>query len=214
MGSRSNVDDDDAEIRRACILAFTPDGKNEALHASGIRNPVGLAIEPATGALWTSVNERDELGDNLVPDYVTRVQEGGFYGWPWYYLGAHQDPRHEGKHPELRDKVIVPDVLIQSHSASLDLCFYTGQQFPADYQGHLRRAARLVEPLAAHRIQGDPHPGQGRQGGGVLRRLHDRLRHEHRRRVGRPVGVAVAKDGGAAGDRRPEQHRVAVAYGK
>ena len=137
VGSRSNVDDDSSENRRACILSFTPEGKSEALYASGIRNPVGLAIEPATGFLWTSVNERDELGNNLVPDYITRVTEGGFYGWPWYYLGNHQDPRHAGKHPELAAKVIVPDVLVQSHSASLALTFYTGTQFPAAYRGHI-----------------------------------------------------------------------------
>ncbi len=134
VGSRSNVSDDDREKRRACILAFDPDGKNERVFAHGIRNPVGLATHPKTGALWTSVNERDALGDHLVPDYVTRVEEGGFYGWPWYYLGPNQDPRHEGKHPELKDKVIVPDVLIQSHSASLDMAFYDGDAFPEGYR--------------------------------------------------------------------------------
>ncbi len=149
VGSRSNVDDD-SENRRACILSFTPDGKNEALYAGGIRNPVGLAIEPTTGALWTSVNERDELGDNLVPDYVTRVQEGGFYGWPWYYLGPHQDPRHEGKHAELKTKVVEPDVLLQSHSASLDLCFTPGASSRRLQGPYLRRRARLLEPHAAH----------------------------------------------------------------
>lgn len=135
VGSKSNVDDDDAEKDRARILRFDPDGKNEAVYAWGIRNPVGLAIDPATGALWTSVNERDGLGDDLPPDYVTRVQEGGFYGWPWYYIGSNQDPRHKGKRPELAQKVIVPDVLIQSHSASLDLAFVTSEKFPARYRG-------------------------------------------------------------------------------
>ena len=89
---------------------------------------------PQTGQLWCSVNERDGLGDDLVPDYVTHVEEGGFYGWPWYYLGSNQDPRHKGKHPELKDKVIVPDVLVQSHSASLCMTFYTGEQFPQEYR--------------------------------------------------------------------------------
>ena len=134
VGSRSNVDDDNRETRRADILAFDPDGKNERIFASGIRNAVGLAIHPETGQLWASVNERDALGDHLVPDYITHVAEGGFYGWPWYYIGAHQDPRHEGKHPELKDKVIVPDVLVQSHSASLCMTFYTGSQFPKEYR--------------------------------------------------------------------------------
>jgi glucose/arabinose dehydrogenase len=134
VGSRSNVSDDASEKRRADILAFDPDGKNERIYAYGIRNAVGLAIHPETGQLWASVNERDLLGDHLVPDYVTHVEEGGFYGWPWYYLGAHQDPRHEGKHPELKDKVIVPDVLVQSHSASLCMTFYTGTSFPKEYR--------------------------------------------------------------------------------
>jgi len=133
VGSRSNVDDDQREVRRANILAFDPDGKNERIFASGIRNPVGLAIHPETGQLWTSVNERDALGDNLVPDYITHVEEGGFYGWPWYYIGPHQDPRHQGKHPELKNKALVPDVLLQSHMASLDLTFYDGSQFPKEY---------------------------------------------------------------------------------
>jgi len=135
VGSRSNVSDDESETRRACILEFTPDGKNERLFATGLRNAVGIAVNPQTGELWASVNERDELGDDLVPDYVTRVKDGGFYGWPWFYLGPNQDPRHAGKRPELRDKVIVPDVLLQSHSASLQMEFYTGRQFPAEYRG-------------------------------------------------------------------------------
>jgi glucose/arabinose dehydrogenase len=134
VGSRSNVSDDPVEERRARIFEYTPDGKNERVYASGIRNPVGLAIHPATGDLWTSVNERDELGDHLVPDYVTRVKGGGFYGWPWFYIGDHQDPRHEGKHPELKGKVIVPDVLLQSHSASLGMAFYTGSTFPEPFR--------------------------------------------------------------------------------
>ncbi len=100
VGSLSNVDDDEKEKRRADILVFTPEGKDEKIYAWGIRNPVGLAIQPDTGVVWASVNERDGLGDDLVPDYVTHVQEGGFYGWPWFYLGPHQDPRHPGKHPE------------------------------------------------------------------------------------------------------------------
>jgi glucose/arabinose dehydrogenase len=135
VGSRSNVSDDAGEARRARIFEYTPDGKNERVFATGIRNPVGLAVNPTTHDLWTSVNERDELGDHLVPDYITRVRDGGFYGWPWWYIGAHQDPRHKGKHPELRDKATVPDVLLQSHSASLGMMFYTATQFPAEYRG-------------------------------------------------------------------------------
>jgi glucose/arabinose dehydrogenase len=138
VGSRSNVDDPDTHPRehnRAAILQYTPEGKFVKVYGAGIRNPVGIAIQPETGELWCSVNERDELGDNLVPDYITHVQEGGFYGWPWYYMGDHQDPRHEGKHPELKGKVIVPDVLLQPHNASLEMTFYEGNQFPKDYKG-------------------------------------------------------------------------------
>lgn len=140
VGSRSNVDDTDsnpAEFHRADILVANPDGSDLRVYAWGIRNPVGLAVSPQTGELWASVNERDLLGDNLPPDYITHVQEGGFYGWPWYYIGAHQDPRHAGKHPELRDKVIVPDVLLEPHNASLELMFYEGNQFPKEYQGNI-----------------------------------------------------------------------------
>ena len=130
VGSGSNVDDPDttpAEKNRADILEFNPDGTGQRVYAYGIRNAGGgLAFNPTTGELWCSVNERDGLGDNLVPDYITHVQEGGFYGWPWWYMGGNQDPRHDGKHPELKDKVITPDVLLQPHNASLELTFYQG----------------------------------------------------------------------------------------
>jgi glucose/arabinose dehydrogenase len=140
VGSHSNVDDTDnnsVEFHRADVLEFNPDGSGLRVYASGIRNCVGEAINPKTGQLWCSVNERDEIGDNLPPDYITRVQDGGFYGWPWYYIGGHQDPRHKGKHPELKDKVIVPDVLVQPHIASLEMTFYEGKQFPAQYRGDI-----------------------------------------------------------------------------
>jgi glucose/arabinose dehydrogenase len=196
VGSRSNVSDDDREKRRADILAFDPDGSNERVYAWGIRNPVGLAKNPETGQLWTSVNERDLLGDHLVPDYITHVEEGGFYGWPWYYIGPNQDPRHEGKHPELKDKTIVPDVLVQSHSASLDLIFYDGQQFPPEYRGEIfasehgswNRARRtgykvIRVPMKDGKATGEYEDflvGFVTPEGNVW---------------GRPVGVAVAKDG-------------------
>jgi glucose/arabinose dehydrogenase len=123
------------ETDRAAVLSFDPDGKNKKLYATGIRNCVGLAIQPGTGTPWCSTNERDGLGDDLVPDYVTRVKEGAFYGWPWYYIGNHEDPRHVGARPDLKDKVTVPDVLLQAHSASLGLTFYQGDNFPAAYRG-------------------------------------------------------------------------------
>ncbi|HEX3437022.1 MAG TPA: sorbosone dehydrogenase family protein [Pseudacidobacterium sp.] len=138
VGSHSNVDDPDThpeEFHRADVLEFTPEGKFIEVYASGIRNCVGEAIHPVTGELWCSTNERDRLGDNLVPDYITHVQEGGFYGWPWYYMGPHQDPRHDGKHPELKAKVITPDVLLQPHFASLEMNFYEASQFPKAYKG-------------------------------------------------------------------------------
>src|SRR5437867_2104625 len=113
VGSVSNIDDPDthpAEFHRANVLVCNPDGSGLRVFASGIRNPVGLAIEPKTGELWTACNERDALGDNLVPDYTTHVQDGGFYGWPWYYMGGHHDPRLPDSHPDLRTKMITPDV--------------------------------------------------------------------------------------------------------
>jgi glucose/arabinose dehydrogenase len=135
VGSHSNVSDDPQEKHRADVLEYNPDGTGFRIYAWGIRNAVGLAIEPQTGELWGSVNERDALGDNLPPDYITHIQENGFYGWPWYYIGNHPDPRHAGEHPELAGKVIVPDVLLQAHSASLCMTFYTATQFPARYRG-------------------------------------------------------------------------------
>jgi glucose/arabinose dehydrogenase len=141
VGSGSNVADPDthaAEKNRADILACEAENCVLTVYAHGIRNAGGgIAVNPQTGELWCSVNERDGLGDNLVPDYITHVQEGGFYGWPWWYMGGRQDPRHQGKHPELKGRVIVPDVLLQPHNASLQLTFYQGQQFPAEYQGDI-----------------------------------------------------------------------------
>ena len=134
VGSHSNVSDDAQETNRADILEFTPDGQNQHIYAGGIRNAVGIAVQPGTGTLWMSVNERDNLGDHLVPDYISHVEEGAFYGWPWYYMGSNQDPRHPGKRPDLAGKVMVPDVLLQSHMASLALTFYTGSAFPAEYK--------------------------------------------------------------------------------
>lgn len=133
IGSKSNVDWNEEEENRARIFETGPVGQDQRVYAWGLRNPVGLAIHPETGELWASVNERDELGDNLVPDYVTRIREGGFYGWPWYYMGGHQDPRHPGARPELKEKVLTPDVILQAHSASLDMTFYDGKQFPEQY---------------------------------------------------------------------------------
>jgi glucose/arabinose dehydrogenase len=196
VGSHSNVSDDEAEKRRADILVFDPEGKGEKVFAWGIRNAVGLAIHPQTGQVWASVNERDALGDHLVPDYVTHVEEGGFYGWPWYYIGAHQDPRHKGKHPELKDKVIVPDVLLQSHSASLCMTFYTGQQFPETY----RNDAFAAEHGSWNRARRTGYkvirlPMKDGKATGEYEDFLVGFVTKEGQVWGRPVGVAVAKDG-------------------
>ncbi len=136
VGSASNNGEYglDKEVRRAAILEVNLDGSGEQIYASGLRNPVPMDWEPVTGNLWTAVNERDELGDDLVPDYATHVQRGGFYGWPYAYFGANEDPRLKGKRPDLVSKTIVPDVSLGAHTASLGLKFYTGNQFPEKYK--------------------------------------------------------------------------------
>jgi hypothetical protein len=184
------------ETDRAAVLSFDPDGKNMRIFATGIRNCVGLAIQPGTDTPWCSTNERDGLGDDLVPDYVTRVKEGAFYGWPWFYIGDHEDPRHAGARPDLKDKITVPDVLLQAHSASLGLTFYQGGNFPAEYRGD----AFAAEHGSWNRSK--------RTGYKVIRiRMKDGVpTGEYEDFVtgfvvndgevwGRPVGVAVARDG-------------------
>ncbi len=198
VGSRSNVNENPAlsETDRADVLEFNPDGTGRRVYASGIRNAVGIAVHPETGELWGSVNERDGLGDDLVPDYVTRIKENGFYGWPWYYIGPNQDPRHTGKFPELRDKVIVPDVLLQSHSASLEMVFYTGKMFPTEYRneifaaehGSWNRAKRTgYKVIRVPQKNGVPTGEYEDFMTGFVTPQGDVW--------GRPVGVAVAKDG-------------------
>jgi glucose/arabinose dehydrogenase len=153
IGSKSNVSDDEEEADRARIFEFNPDGTGQKVYAWGVRNAVGIKFRLGTDELWMSVNERDKLGDGLVPDYISSVKPGGFYGWPWYYLGNIQDPRHEGKKPELASQVIVPDVLVQSHSASLNLVFYDGAAIPIRIpRRHLRGLPRLLEQEASHRL--------------------------------------------------------------
>ena len=184
------------EDHRADILEFDPDGKNERIYAYGIRNAVGLAIHPMTGELWCSVNERDALGDNLVPDYITRVKEGGFYGWPWFYMGANQDPRHPGEHPELKDKVLVPEVLLESHYASLCLTFYTGSSFPKEFKndgfasehGSWNRSRRVgYKVIRVVTKKGVPT--------GEFEDFMTGFVTPEGQVWGRPVGVTVAKDG-------------------
>lgn len=134
IGSSGNVDVEKDE-RRAGISEYNPDGTGYRLYASGLRNPIGLAWNPANGQLWTAINERDGLGDDLVPDYVTAVKDGGFYGFPFSYIGQNEEPRRKGENPAMVKKAIVPDVLLTSHSAALGIQFYTGTMFPKEYQG-------------------------------------------------------------------------------
>jgi len=201
VGSDSNVDDPDthsSEKNRADILVYNPDGSNMQVYAYGIRNAGGgLAIQPETGDLWCSVNERDGLGDNLVPDYITHVTPGGFYGWPWWYMGGNQDPRHKGKHPELKDKVITPDIPLQPHNASLEITFYEGKQFPAEYQGDIFAAEHgswNKETRAGYEVIRVPLHQTGKASG----EYEDFLTGfvvDNGHVWGRPVGVTVAEDG-------------------
>jgi len=201
VGSASNDDDTDThpgEKNRADILWCDVANCQLQVYAYGIRNAGGgIAVNPLTGELWCSVNERDALGDNLVPDYITHVEQGGFYGWPWWYIGANQDPRQKGKHPELKDKVIVPDVLLQPHNASLEFTFYQGKQFPAEYSGELFasehgswnksvRAGYEVIRVPLHQTGHASGEYQDFLTGFVLPDGHV---------WGRPVGITVAPDG-------------------
>jgi len=199
VGSYSNVNDPDEhpeEKERADILAFTPEGGRRRVYARGLRNPVGLAVHPRTGELWASVNERDRLGDDLPPDYITRVKDGGFYGWPWFYIGGHPDPRLPGRHPELKDKTIVPDVLIQPHDASLGIAFEDVGAFPPAYRGDLfaaehgswNRATRTGYEVIRVRMK------DGRSDGSYEDFLTGFTTPDGRV-WGRPVGVCFAADG-------------------
>jgi len=190
-----------AEANRADILVGDPEGREPLrTYATGVRNGVGLAVDPATGDLWVSTNERDLLGDDLVPDYITHLKEGGFYGWPWYYMGNHEDPRHAGERPDLAGVAIVPDVPVQSHSASLEMTFYTATQgvsaFPPEYRGDI---------FAAFHGSWNRNTRTGykvvrvRRPNGVATGEYDDFLTgfvvDNRSVWGRPVGVAVAHDG-------------------
>ena len=198
IGSLSNVSDDADEADRARIFEFNPDGTGKNVFASGIRNAVGIKFRPGTNELWMSTNERDDLGDDLVPDYISRVERGGFYGWPWFYIGSHQDPRHKGKRPELAGKVLLPDVLVQSHSATLNLCFYDGTQFPSEYKGHIfaafhgswNRAKRTGYKIV--RVPVDKTTGKAR---GDYEDFVTGFVTPEGNVWGRPVGITIAKDG-------------------
>ena len=200
VGSQSNNDAGE-DCRRAAILEFNPDGTGYRVYASGIRNPVGLALQPGTDILWTAMNERDNLGDDLVPDYATSVREGGFYGWPYSYIGSNYDPRYVGAFPDLVRQAIVPDVLFPSHSAALGITFYTGTQFSQRYRngGFValhgswnRSAAAGYKVVFFPMVDGRPGPIEDFLTGFLAANGTNGTPIE---RWGRPVGVTVAPDG-------------------
>jgi glucose/arabinose dehydrogenase len=198
IGSRSNDSDNAAEADRARIFEFNPDGKDRKVYAWGIRNAVGIAFRPGTDELWMSTNERDELGEDLPPDYISSVRPGGFYGWPWFYTGNHPDPRHKGKHPELADKIIVPDVLVQAHSATLNLCFYTDDQFPAEYKGDIFAAFHGSwnrKKRTGYKIVRVPFDHSTGKALGEYEDFVTGFVTSTGNVWGRPVGITVAKDG-------------------
>lgn len=186
------------EVRRANILEIDPDGGNERIYGSGLRNPNGMAWEPVTGSLWTVVNERDNIGDDLVPDYLTSVRPGGFYGWPFSYYGSNPDPRMEGQRPDLVESTIAPDFALGSHTASLGLAFYTADAFPPEWRGGAfigQRGSWNRSEFSGYKVVYVPF-AEGRPEGGVRDFLTgfmtDPATGETR---GRPVGVAVDASG-------------------
>jgi len=190
-----------SETNRADVLVSDPEGHGLKIYATGIRNPVGLAMQHDSGKVWVSTNERDGLGDDLVPDYISSIREGGFYGWPWYYMGNHEDPRHAGKRPDLAGQAIVPDVPVQAHSAALQLTFYPSDPkgvsaFPKQYRGDVfvamhgswnrtgRTGSKVIRVPLKHGVATGDY--EDFLTGFVIDDGHV---------WGRPVGVTVAKDG-------------------
>ena len=200
VGSGSNLADNgmENEVRRANILQINPDGSGEKIYASGLRNPVGMDWSPGTSQLWAAVNERDGLGDDLVPDYVTSVKEGGFYGWPYAYFGQHEDPTLKGQRPDLVAKTIVPDAGLGAHTASLGLAFYTGNSFPANYQGGAfigQHGSWNRSTLAGFRVAFLPFK-DGKPTGKIENFLTGFIKESSNKEVyGKPVCVRVLKDG-------------------
>jgi len=199
VGSASNNSEGE-DVRRAAISEYNPDGTGFRIFASGLRNPTALAWQPGTNTLWTSVNERDNLGDDLVPDYITSVKEGGFYGWPFSYIGNHYDPMHVGKMPNLVKTAIVPDVLIPAHSAALGMVFYTGDQFPS----HYKNGAFVALHGSWNRSKANGYkvvfvPFQGGKPGALEDFLTGFLTNDGTEGQitawGRPAGVALTRDG-------------------
>ena len=198
VGSASNVADHgmDEEKRRANILEVNPDGTGERIYASGLRNPVGMDWAPGSNTLWTAVNERDKLGDELVPDYITSVKEGGFYGWPYAYFGKNEDPRRKGERSDLVAKTLVPDVPLGSHTASLGLAFYDKTQFPAKYQNGAfigQHGSWNSSKLTGYKVVFIPFKN-GKPAGKPEDFLTGFIESE-KKVYGRPVGVTVMEDG-------------------
>lgn len=197
VGSGSNVDTGDPE-NRAVVNVYNPDGSGHEILAAGLRNPVSIRFNPASGKLWATVQERDALGDDLVPDFFTEVKRGAFYGWPYAYIGPNEEPRHKGKAPEKVEKSIEPDVVLQAHAAAMDFVFYTGKQFPAKYRsgafiayrGSSNRSKRVGYSVMFLPFKGGKPAGEPEEflSGWMLGT-------EQREVWGRPVGLAQLNDG-------------------
>lgn len=200
VGSGSNVGENgmEHEVRRANILEVNLDGSGERIYGAGLRNPVGMSWNPVTGELWTVVNERDELGDELVPDYLTSVKPDAFYGWPYAYFGKNEDPRRKGEKPDLVAKTIVPDVPLGSHTASLGLQFYTGSQFPGIYKNGAfigQHGSWNRSSLVGYQVAFVPFK-DGKASGSYQPFLTGFIADEAKGDVyGRPVGVLQIADG-------------------
>lgn len=200
VGSGSNVGEHgtENEIRRANILEINPDGSGEKIYASGLRNPQGMGFAPGTATLWVSVNERDELGDDLVPDYLTSVKEGGFYGWPYSYWGQHEDPRLKDKQrPDLVKTAIVPDVSLGAHTASLGLAFDEKDVLPGKYKGGVfigQHGSWNRSQLVGYKVAFVPFKN-GRPSGGAEDFLTGFITGNENDVYGRPVGVVFSQDG-------------------
>jgi glucose/arabinose dehydrogenase len=216
VGSESNVSPGEEPIR-AAVTICDPDGKNARQFATGLRNPVGLALEPVSGEVWTSVNERDELGDNLPPDYFTSLKDGGFYGWPYSYIGDNVDARVKPQRPDLVAKATVPDVLLGAHVAPLQFAFYTGKQFPESYRGGAfvaehgswNRSIRSGYQIAFVAFK------DGQPSADPVPFMTGLVPDPSSRNVyGRPVGVTVAPDGSllVSDDGAAVIYRISVAH--
>ncbi|MBG8553402.1 PQQ-dependent sugar dehydrogenase [Hymenobacter guriensis] len=200
VGSASNVAEHGIkeEERRANILEINPDGSGEQIYASGLRNPVGMDWAPGTATLWTAVNERDELGDELVPDYLTSVRAGGFYGWPYAYFGRHEDPCRKGERPDLVAKTLVPEVALGPHTASLGLAFYDQRSFPAKYQNGAfigQHGSWNSADFSGYKVVFVPFRN-GKPSGPMEDFVTGFIANEAEKEVyGRPVGITVLPDG-------------------